>query len=959
MGSKGGQTAVSTSTPPADVVANYKYVTELAKQTAGTPYQAYTGELTPGLTQTQQQAIAGIPSATTAYQPYFGQAQGLIGQATQGYTPTAFSPEAISQYENPYTQDVIDATLANMRQEQGKQQSALQGNAIAAGAWGGDRAAIAANDLARQQELATGQTIAGLKNQNYMQALAQFNAQNQLGLNAAQLNQQAALQGAGLTGTLGAQATQLGLAGAGAGLQAGTLEQQTQAAKDAAAYQQFQQQQQYPFNTLSWLSGITSGLGAGMGGTSTTTQPSPSPFSQALGAGLGIAGTAGMLGWAPFAVSDRRIKEDVQKVGRLDNGLPVYTFRYKGDGQIHMGLMAQDVEKKNPDAVAEDSHGIKAVNYLEATKDKDGKYGVGGTVDGYADGGSIYGSPYWLPQFSGGNSIPKSPMIEQQDNGVPSGMQQLGLAALMKGIGKKDITAPVKAGQSDLGVLAGNPQAVDLSTMPFTGGVRNFESGGIVGYADGGDITADPEQDFLNATSDFQSRYGISQGQRPELAGLVAPQSPMQVPRGVTPMIPQGQSTIPNVPVISQAAQPTAMSELQRQLSENEPQIDKNMALLQAGLSIMGGRSPNAIQNIAQGAMAGLQQYAGQQQAVREYKLKEIEAEKEARRLAEEMDFRNRQLKEQEKYHEGMLGQKDIVPIKDALGNTRLVKKTDAINAQKSGDIYQSQSSEGMFNQIPTKAKEIWADNSLSPTPKPLTKREADDLTVDYATARKADEGANQASMLVDKVMPALQNYTSGIGAEFRAGAVAAASSILGEDAPDYTTNAQEINKVSKSLANQLAAQMPSGSRVGIGMDKFLQSSTIDPNNTPEANLWIAKNIKDAPAITSQVVALKAYLSENKISAAHANSLKQRFFKENPVMVPSPVKGIDKVNPKFEDPEYFNKWLNGKIGSSPAQGMLNDFDPSNPIVQAKASAIQAALKAGHSVEDIKKHLGLK
>lgn len=75
-------------------------------------------------------------------------------------------------------------------------------------------------------------------------------------------------------------------------------------------------------------------------------------------------GSSGALGSAanPMVMSDRRVKEDIKQVGTLDNGLPVYTFRYKGDQTVQMGVMAQDVEQVNPDAVVE-IDGIKHVYY--------------------------------------------------------------------------------------------------------------------------------------------------------------------------------------------------------------------------------------------------------------------------------------------------------------------------------------------------------------------------------------------------------------------------------------------------------------------------------------------------------------------------------------------------------------------------------------------------------------------
>lgn len=77
----------------------------------------------------------------------------------------------------------------------------------------------------------------------------------------------------------------------------------------------------------------------------------------------GLMSAAGSAAGAA-AASDRRVKEDIKQVGTLDNGLPVYTFRYKGGSVTHMGVMAQDVEKVNPDAVTE-IDGIKHVYYGE------------------------------------------------------------------------------------------------------------------------------------------------------------------------------------------------------------------------------------------------------------------------------------------------------------------------------------------------------------------------------------------------------------------------------------------------------------------------------------------------------------------------------------------------------------------------------------------------------------------
>ncbi len=79
--------------------------------------------------------------------------------------------------------------------------------------------------------------------------------------------------------------------------------------------------------------------------------------------GLFGLGSAALGGWM---MSDRRLKEDVHKVGETEDGIPVKTFRYKGSPMMQLGMMAQDVEKKRPEAVRTTPSGYKAVHYPTA-----------------------------------------------------------------------------------------------------------------------------------------------------------------------------------------------------------------------------------------------------------------------------------------------------------------------------------------------------------------------------------------------------------------------------------------------------------------------------------------------------------------------------------------------------------------------------------------------------------------
>ena len=62
--------------------------------------------------------------------------------------------------------------------------------------------------------------------------------------------------------------------------------------------------------------------------------------------------------------SDIRLKEDIVPLARLNNGLELYRFHYKGrDRTTYVGVMAQEVQKIEPSAVSRDRNGYLVVNY--------------------------------------------------------------------------------------------------------------------------------------------------------------------------------------------------------------------------------------------------------------------------------------------------------------------------------------------------------------------------------------------------------------------------------------------------------------------------------------------------------------------------------------------------------------------------------------------------------------------
>jgi hypothetical protein len=82
-------------------------------------------------------------------------------------------------------------------------------------------------------------------------------------------------------------------------------------------------------------------------------------------------GIFGLGGAGIMAMSDIRTKENIKHIAWLPNGLPVYTYEYKPEFKNHplaghgkfVGVMAQEVEMVQPEAVITNADGYKMVNY--------------------------------------------------------------------------------------------------------------------------------------------------------------------------------------------------------------------------------------------------------------------------------------------------------------------------------------------------------------------------------------------------------------------------------------------------------------------------------------------------------------------------------------------------------------------------------------------------------------------
>ena len=111
--------------------------------------------------------------------------------------------------------------------------------------------------------------------------------------------------------------------------------------------------------------GLSSAAG-GFGAISDRKQQAHAQAQQARGqrnAGIGSLLGTGLMAAAIF--SDRRVKDDMGTVGKLDSGIPVHIFRYKDSPKVHMGVMADEVAKVRPEAVGRHKSGLAVVDYMK------------------------------------------------------------------------------------------------------------------------------------------------------------------------------------------------------------------------------------------------------------------------------------------------------------------------------------------------------------------------------------------------------------------------------------------------------------------------------------------------------------------------------------------------------------------------------------------------------------------
>jgi hypothetical protein len=453
------QNSVSTYTPTAQATGVYNNILDRADDASQTAYNPATGKSIAAFNPTQQQGFDAVQANQGAWNPAVGQAGQMVTDAG-----APISEADMARYTNPWQEQVVEAALTKIRNQDAMQNREFTANQAAQSGLGGNGVFVGRAQLQGNQAEARNATIAQLMSQGFTQAQAAAQADKMRGLQAGQT----------MAG-IGQLTSQLGYNDAAALAASGNQQQQQQQNVNDAASANASAETLWPMQTAQWLASIGAGIGPLTGGTTT----SQGTATQSQGKGIGNIIGAGLS--AASMLSDERAKENKEPIGKTFDGQTIWKYNYVGDPRTQIGLIAQEVEQSHPEAVAERGDGAKMVNYDEALSGS------------YADGGGVFGGmPTAMPWAS---INPATPIIPQAPSmSAPQQEQGDGGFADAMAMGKKAGTGIADMFHKMDGANGWGASIVPTSSLTG-GGSSGFLSGltSLFGFADGG-LVATPEE---------------------------------------------------------------------------------------------------------------------------------------------------------------------------------------------------------------------------------------------------------------------------------------------------------------------------------------------------------------------------------------------------------------------------------------------------------------------------------
>lgn len=259
-------------------------------------YQGFTGPLTAGASNLQNTAFQGIAGLT------------IPTEQMKAFTPTQFSAEDAQRLMNPYLQSALDPQIAEARRQAEIQRMNNAARLTKAGAFGGGRQAIMESEGDRNLLTnLSGITGTGYKTA-YDQAMAQFNREQDQGLQATTAAQNYGLAALGRQAELGAQERAIEQEGI------------------TADINQFKEERDYPYKQVQYAQSLLQGLPLA---AQTYSYSEPSALSEILSGGGGLMDLYDRV----FGGGGGEASGDTKLVANpAQEGQPGYGWRYYTDG---------------------------------------------------------------------------------------------------------------------------------------------------------------------------------------------------------------------------------------------------------------------------------------------------------------------------------------------------------------------------------------------------------------------------------------------------------------------------------------------------------------------------------------------------------------------------------------------------------------------------------------------------
>jgi hypothetical protein len=632
------------------------------------------GMRTPGGFQTGQQMTGmagqgGLDTVGSAF-GYGGQGAGF-GQQAAGmggmYERMATDPMSMQAYMSPYMQNVVEIQKQQAIEDAQRAQLGANLGAARQGTYGGARQTLAQT----QREAGLNKQLSDIQAQGLQSAFDQAQKSQQFGVTSGLQGLQTGIQGAGmglqgvqgaqagfgLLGRMGEQAANIGTAQQQADIarlgfqgQMGDIQQQRQQDIINQQIQNFALAQEMPAQRLAGYNALLRGYATP---TSTISQYQAAPSGLSQLAGLGTTGAA-MYGLSNIGkkaggaiklaggggITDKdalesfaerssipQLQQSMQSgelKGKEYIGAPILQNKIvneermkaaqaamaggqqQGSGSILDGLLAKADQLQGITSIAEPAPVMAA---------------GGGGIVAFEDGGAVrfQNQGYVDPMFSGVYSEPSMPRKELVDLMTLQELQEYNRSGLVPprlkdAVGERQ----VESGSFMFGIPAMRGPAQFAEPVPET-----------------------PVAPTAPAQTPPASAPAQAGAAKPPAAAGIAP------PPAGQKMMPSGEMSVEDFKKRQEAfgisGDPDA--DLRKQIedmaagSKSEREQAKYMALLQAGLGMMGGTSRNALENIAAGAQKGVAQYAGD---IKDIKAQERDVMKMRGELARAADARKR-----------------------------------------------------------------------------------------------------------------------------------------------------------------------------------------------------------------------------------------------------------------------------------------------------------------------------